>query len=265
MKSDYPSTFDGLYEIIQYLRSPDGCPWDRKQTPDTLKSNFIEEVFECIDAIEKKDSEHVKEELGDVMLLVCLIASIYEERGDFNCGDIFKEINEKMIRRHPHVFSESKVTDSDAVIKQWDQIKADVEGREKPEGTLSNVPKNIPPLERSFHLQKKAAKKGFNWDNTAQVLEKLNEEIEELNVELNATEPLQSALEEEIGDILFTVVNLSRFLKFDPTLALHKANKKFVNRFSHIESRMKELKIPLSGDQITKMEEFWQEAKKLGK
>lgn len=261
-KTDYPPSFRGLYDIVTRLRAPGGCPWDRKQTPDSLKSALIEEVFECIDAIEKNDPSHVREELGDVLLLVSMIARIYEERGDFSQEDVFSEIEEKLIRRHPHVFGEKTIADPDEVVKQWEAIKRDVEGRDREDSLLAGVPKNIPPLERSYHLQKKAAKKGFDWQEAHQVVEKLHEEIGELAELMEAPEPPQDALEEELGDILFSVVNLCRFMNFDPTLALHKANKKFVRRFGHVERRMKEENREISSQEFDRMDALWDEAKK---
>ena len=259
-KAQDPS-FEGLYKIVSTLRNPGGCPWDQKQTPETLKSALIEEAFECIDAIEQGDPPHIKEELGDVMLLVSMILRIYEERGVFTKEDVFLEIGDKLIRRHPHVFAETVIADPKEVVRQWDQIKNDVEGRGK-ENTLSEVPKNIPPLERSYRLQKKAAKRGFDWQEVSQVLTKLQEEINEFQSLLDAPEPSPETLEEELGDILFTAVNLCRFMNFDPTLALHGANKKFIRRFGYVETRMKEESPRPSGEDPNRMEVLWKEAKR---
>lgn len=255
---DYPPSFDGLYEIVRILRNPGGCPWDRKQTPDSLKSSLIEEVFECIDAIEQDDLLCIREELGDVLLLVSLILRIYEERGVFTKEEVFSEIGEKLIRRHPHVFGSASIDGPEDAVRQWEQIKVEVEGRED---GLAKVPQNIPPLERSFRLQKKAAKRGFDWTEAAQVIAKMEEEIGELRSLLEASEPSNKALKEELGDILFTAVNLCRFMNFDPTLALHGANKKFIHRFSCMEAKMKDEDHGPFDGQKDRMEALWKEAK----
>jgi len=258
----YPDNFEGLAQIIQTLRSPGGCPWDRQQTPESLRSSLVEEVFECIDAVEKKDSAHVKEELGDILLLVTMLTSIYEEQNEFSSTDVFRSINEKLIRRHPHVFGNTKIADGASdVVRQWEAIKKEVEGRDQGESILDGVPRNIPPLERSFHLQKKAAKSGFDWEKASQVMEKLQEEIGELQDLLDASEAPQEALEEELGDILFSVVNLSRFLGLDPTIALNRTNKKFVKRFGYLEREMRLAGKDLNKASLPEMDHLWNQAK----
>lgn len=257
----YPDNFEGLSQIIKTLRSPDGCPWDRQQTPESLRSSLVEEVFECIDAVDKKDSGHVKEELGDILLLVTMMTVIYEERNDFDFPEVFRSINEKLIRRHPHVFDGTSVEGTSDVVRQWETIKTEVEGRDQGESILDGVPRNIPPLERSYHLQKKAAKTGFDWEKASQVMEKLQEEIGELQALLDAPEAPQEALEEEMGDILFSVVNLARFLKLDPTIALNRTNKKFVKRFGYLERELRTAGKDLNKEPLTEMDRLWNQAK----
>ncbi len=257
----YPSNFEGLYKIIKILRSPDGCPWDREQTPESLRSAMVEAVFECIDAMEKNDPDHVMEELGDIMLLVTMLTVIFEEQKDFFSHQVFQAINEKLIRRHPHVFGKTSVQGSSEVVRQWEAIKIEVEGRDQGESLLDGVPRNIPPLERSYHLQKKAAKKGFDWETASQVMAKLHEEIGELQELLDAPEASQEALEAEMGDILFSAVNLSRFLKIDPTLALNRTNKKFFSRFGHLEREMKNSGKIMAAESLSEMDRLWNQAK----
>jgi len=257
------SGFSGLYEILTILRSPDGCPWDRKQTRTSMKSDLIEEVYECIDAIDSGDTEHLKEELGDVLLIVSMIMRICEEDGDFPPGEVFSEICEKLIRRHPHVFGEESAEDADQVKKRWEEIKVQVEGRVDHHQYLATVPKNLPPLERAYHLQKKASKVGFDWENTSQVFDKLREEIDELE-ETFRREESQDRRIEELGDTLFSLINISRFLKIDPSLALHGANRKFFNRFHYVENGMKDRGLPLAKEHFTLMDGLWDEAKNRG-
>jgi tetrapyrrole methylase family protein/MazG family protein len=257
----YEATFEGLAQIVSILRSPGGCPWDRQQTPETLRSSLVEEVFECIDAVEKNDAAHVKEELGDILLLVTMLTMIYEEKNDFTFADVFRTINDKLLRRHPHVFGDANVDDAADVVRQWETIKKEVEGRDQGESILDGVPRNIPPLERSYHLQKKAAKTGFDWEKASQVMEKLQEEIGELQALLDAPEAPQEALEEELGDILFSVVNLSRFLKLDPTLALNRTNKKFINRFGYLERELRNAGKDLNNEPLSEMDRLWDQAK----
>ncbi len=253
----YPDSFDGLYSIVSRLRSPEGCPWDRKQTLDSVTSALVEESYETITSIHEDDSPGICEEIGDVMLIVSMLMRIAEESEIFNPQDVFKGINEKLIRRHPHVFGEESISDADDVKKRWDEIKETVEGRKKKSGPHSVSP-GFPPLERSFKIQKKAAKLGFDWPDTEGPYEKIKEEIIEIK---DAVQNDPDSVEAEIGDLLFSVVNLSRKLKIDPATALHRSNEKFLKRFSFVEKEMEKTNKDMHRDNLTLMDEYWNLAK----
>ena len=253
--------FERLYKIIKMLRSDNGCPWDREQTPGSIKENIIEEAYECVDAIIENDTVHVCEELGDLYLLATFESIMYEEDGAFTIDDVFNGICEKLIRRHPHVFSDSEIKNSDEVIHQWEEIKNKVEGRIHHESVLDSVAKHFPPLLKAYKLQKKAAKSNFDWKNINDVMDKLDEEIDELNHAIHAND--QQNIEEEIGDILFTVVNIARFLKVDPSTALIKTNNKFSSRFRFIEQQIKKSGELMNETDIEHLEKLWQEAKNI--
>ena len=260
MKNNYNQKFNELYEIIKILRAPNGCPWDRNQTPFSIKENLIEESYECVEAIIDNDNEHVKEELGDVFLMVTFLSIIYEEESFFTLNDIFDEVCNKLVRRHPHVFGNSKAKDAKEVLHQWEEIKDKIEGRNKMLSVMDSIPNNYPPLLTAFKMQKKAEKKGFDWTNIEDVFNKLEEEKKELKNAIR--EKNEANMEEEIGDLLFTVVNLSRFLDIDPSTALMKTNKKFKNRFKYIEKELKKEEIDISNTKLGKLEELWNQAKK---
>lgn len=254
-----PEAFERLYSIIRRLRAPDGCPWDREQTPESLRGNLLEEAYELVEAINEKDPGHIREEAGDLYLLVTMIAYIYEERGLFTVEDSLKDICEKLIRRHPHVFGSSKADTPDAVVVQWNQIKETLEGRRPKDSVLDAVSRSLPPLERAYKLQKKAAKTGFDWKNAADVFAKFREELDEAE-EARASAD-DRATEEEIGDILFSAVNLSRFLGVDPSLALHGAVERFSSRFRYVEKTMTDRGERLCPEALDRMDELWNEAK----
>lgn len=284
------NAFQRLYTIITILRSEQGCPWDKEQTPLSMRQDLIEETFEAVDAISEEDAAHTKEELGDLMLNATMISYMHEQSGQFSVADVFNELSEKLIRRHPHVFpssegkvcAESSVKTGDQVLNQWDKIKENVEGR-KTECILDEVPGGFPPLLKSFKLQKKAAKKGFDWDNIEEVKAKITEELnevenaaEERNLILKnqdaqpferkstaAADAAQKSLEEEIGDLLFAVVNYARHLGVHPDVALSRTNEKFYRRFSYVQKKMNECNEEMAPGKLTLMDTFWNEAKKL--
>lgn len=250
-------SFKKFYEIIIKLRSPEGCPWDIKQTADSLKGNLLEESYECIEAIANNDDEHIKEELGDVLLLVSMISRIKEEEGAFTFTDVVDSISEKLIRRHPHVFGDIDVKDADEVKKNWNDIKNKIENKDK--SLLEGISKNMPPLERAFRFQKKASGAGFDWIDTESIWEKVYEELEEFRDEtLNCD---KKKMEEEFGDFLFSIVNIGRFMNIDPAIALHRTNEKFLRRFQYVEENMKKNKLELGAENFTQMDGFWDEAK----
>jgi MazG family protein len=240
------------------LRDPGGCPWDAKQTPATIKRYIIEEAYEAVDAVEGGDPAHICEELGDLFFQIVFMARIFEEQGKFNIFDVIAGIATKMIRRHPHIFGDVTVQDAEEVKRNWDQIKATEKQGQPKKSILDDVPRFIPPLERARLLTEAVAKVGFDWSAPAEIVAKLEEEVNELKVEL-ARQNL-SRIGAEIGDLLLVMVNLARFLKIDPDESLRGALKRFVFRFQHIESACqgRELKsVP-----VEEMERYWQDAKK---
>jgi len=254
-------TFKRLYDVVVRLRSPGGCPWDLEQTPSSLRGDLIEETYECVEAIDEQDPGHVKEELGDIFLLATMLAYMYEQEGAFSVSDALEGISEKLIRRHPHVFREPGAgLSSTEVVKNWDRIKVEQEGRKPKDSVLDEV-RGLPPLDRAWKLQKKAARAGFDWPDTAGVIDKIREELEE--VEAAITESKDAALESELGDLLFSVVNLCRFFNIEPSVALQRTNVKFIERFRHVEKRMKENGFEMTAGNLAVMDQFWEEAKKL--
>ncbi len=254
-------SFSNFYEIITRLRSPEGCPWDRKQTAETLKGNLLEESYECIEAISNRDDAHIREELGDVLLLIGMISRIKEEEGSFTFSEVIDEVSEKLVRRHPHVFGEDKINDADEVKKKWEEIKKNVEKKDK--SLLDGISKNMPPLERAYRFQKKASGAGFDWIDTESVWNKVYEELEEFRDESINSD--QDRMEEEFGDFLFSIVNIGRFMKIDPAIALHRTNEKFLRRFQHVEKNMEKENMELGAENFDKMDALWDEAKELEK
>jgi len=234
---DVETAFGKLYEIVKRLRAPDGCPWDRKQNPYTIRTNLIEEAYECVSAIEEQDDENLEEELGDLLLVVTMIAYMKEREGRLQLTRVLKHICSKLIRRHPHVFGDAIKETPDEVIEQWNHIKDHVEGKKPKHSVLERVPRTLPPLERALEIQKKVSKVGFDWDHVSPVWEKLDEEIEELKTAQESRDVHR--IEQELGDILFTLVNLGRLMNIDPTLALNGTNQKFINRFQELERRLR--------------------------
>ena len=249
---------DRLRAIMHRLRAPGGCPWDAEQTHQSIVTNLIEEAYETVDTIEREDHEHLKEELGDVLLQVVFHGEIAEEAGRYNLDDIARGISDKLVRRHPHVFAASDVNTTDGVLQQWDAIKRTEKGdEEKP--FLHGIGKGLPSLLRAAKLQKKASKVGFDWPSAEGVISKISEELEEVKeaIALGSS----AAVEEELGDLLFSVVNLARFRNLDPEVLLMNANRKFESRFSAMESRLKEQSLTLEQATADQMEEMWNASK----
>jgi len=271
------AAFGRLYSIVAKLRAPDGCPWDREQTPASLRGNVVEEAYELVEAIDEGEPAHVAEEAGDLFLLATMIPYMHEEAGDFSVADALAGIGDKLIRRHPHVFGDATAETPDAVLRQWNEIKEKVEGRRKKDSLLDEVSRALPPLERAYKLQKKAAKAGFDWARAGEVWAKAREELAESEeacealyevsqaraADAGAVVEARAALEEELGDLLFSAVNLSRFLKVDPAIALHAANEKFSRRFRYVEKRMAESRLALEPENMAKMDAYWDAAKAL--
>lgn len=250
--------FEELYTVIKTLRGPNGCNWDREQTPRSLRSDLIEETYECIEAIDNKDYKHIQEELGDLYLLVTMLAYMHEQEGKFTVSDSLRGVSEKLIRRHPHVFGDSDAETPEEIIRQWDEIKTEIEGRKPKDSVLDKVSGGLPPLEKSFELQKKAAKVGFDWQHIDHIWDKVHEEIDEVK---NAADKTIDDLESEIGDLLFAVVNISRGYKIDPAIALQRTNNKFTRRFHHIEKEMKLKGKELNSENFEMMDSLWDQAK----
>jgi len=249
---------DRLRAIMHRLRAPGGCPWDAEQTHQSIVTNLIEEAYETVDTIEREDHEHLKEELGDVLLQVVFHGEIAEEAGRYNLDDIARGISDKLVRRHPHVFAASEVNTTDGVLQQWDAIKRTEKGdEEKP--FLHGIGKGLPSLLRAAKLQKKASKVGFDWPSVEGVISKVSEELEEVREAIASGS--SAAVEEELGDLLFSVVNLVRFRNLDPEVLLMNANRKFESRFLAMESRLKEQSLTLEQATADQMEEMWDASK----
>jgi len=249
--------FERLVAIMARLRAPGGCPWDREQSFDSIKPYLLEETYEVLEAIDKRDWPALADELGDLLLQAVFFAQMASEENKFRIDDSIDAIVQKLIRRHPHVFADGSAKTSDDVKRRWDEIKAD-EKKSKGEparGVLESVPRNLPALVEAQQISSKAAGVGFDWENADQVLEKLDEELDEL-AEARAGASREE-LEGEVGDLLFVLVNLARFLKVDPEQALRRTNAKFRKRFAHVEAGVK-----LPGATIDQMEALWQEAKR---
>jgi tetrapyrrole methylase family protein / MazG family protein len=250
--------FQELKKIIDTLRGPDGCPWDKKQTHQSLLPYLYEEANEVIDSIINNDSDHLKEELGDLLLQILLHARISEEEKKFNIDDVIAGLNEKLIRRHPHVFGDKNASNADEVVILWDDIKKEEKKHKTFESILDSIPKNFTPFLRAIKLQKAANKVGFDWKNHKEVLDKVEEEIEELKEAIDKN----TNIEDEFGDILFALVNLARFLKIDSEVAIAKANLRFIKRFNYIEKKISGMGKKFNDFTIDELEAFWQEAKK---
>lgn len=256
--SDTKDAFNELYNVIIKLRGPDGCNWDKEQTPRSLRSDLIEETYECIEAIDNNDYGHTSEELGDLYLLVTMLAYMHEQDGLFTVKETLEGISAKLIRRHPHVFGDSNAETPDEIIRQWDKIKTEIEGRKPKNSVLDKVSGGLPPLEKAFELQKKAAKVGFDWQHIDDIWGKVHEEIDEVK---NAALLCEDELEKEIGDLLFAVVNIARGYEIDPAIALQRTNNKFTRRFHFIEKEMKNMGKELNSENFELMDKFWDQAK----
>ena len=220
----------------------------------------MEEAYECVSAIEEGDDENLKEELGDIFLVTGMMASMKEENGSFYLSEVLEDISAKLVRRHPHVFGDVTKETPDEVLEQWDHIKDHVEGKKPRKSVLERIPRTLPPLERSYMIQEKVSKVGFDWEDTVPVWEKLEEEIRELK-EASKNGDLRH-IESEFGDILFTIVNLGRLMHIDPTLALNGTNQKFITRFQEVEKRLKENGLTAKEADLDQMDKLWNEIKK---
>ena len=256
--------FYGFQRIVKRLRDKDeGCPWDKEQTHESLKRYLIEEAYEALEAIDQKDSDLLSEELGDVMLQVLLHSAIAEEEGDFNIHEVIRKVSEKMVYRHPHVFNKEKDMTSDEVLVQWDELKKKEKNEEYLTDSLKGVSKFYPSLLRAEKLQKKAKKYGFDWDDISYVFTKVLEEVDEIKEALAAGDQIQA--EKELGDLLFSVVNLSRFLKADPELSLNETSDRFISRLSKMEALLEAEKLSFTDLSLEELDKYWEIAKKTEK
>ncbi len=258
--------FNDLREIMEILRSENGCPWDREQTHKSIRNNFIEETYEFVEGIDKDDSDIMKEELGDVLLQVVFHARMSEESGDFNIDDVADGICKKLIYRHPHIFADTLVKNSDEVLKNWDELKKKEKGQKSASDALKSVSKALPSLVRASKIQAKAAKVGFDYGNAEDALAKVREETEEVAAELeNAVSGKSSNLSEELGDLLFAVVNVARLSGVNSEEALYNANEKFERRFAKVEEEAVKQGNKLENMTLEQMDSIWNDVKKAEK
>ena len=248
-----------LLEIMALLRQPGGCPWDAKQTHESIKQNFIEETYEVIEAINKNDKGLLCEELGDIMMQVVFHAQIEKEQGSFDFDDICDGICKKLIIRHPHVFGDVEADTVDKVLSNWDEIKNKTKGRKTVTDSMISVPREFPALMRATKLQKKAADVGFDWDDSSGAFDKLGEEMLELKEAIASGD--KPHIEEEFGDLLFSMVNVSRFIKVDSEEALTKASDKFLNRFSKVEQLASQRGVDMKQAPLEVLDSLWDEVK----
>ena len=252
---------DDFLHIMKLLRSPGGCPWDIEQTHKSIRKNLIEETYEVIEAIDKDDKVLLCEELGDLLMQIIFHTQMEEENGTFTFDDVCDGICKKLIIRHPHVFGDVTVNDSGEVLRNWDEIKLKTKGQKSVGESMQSVPRELPALMRAQKIQQKAAKVGFDWDDVSGALEKVSEETKELK---SAVENSDSANQlEELGDLLFSVVNVSRFLKYDSEEALTFASDKFLARFLKVEELAKEKGIDMKSSSLEELDRLWDEAKTL--
>jgi tetrapyrrole methylase family protein/MazG family protein len=254
---DFYKVYD-LEKLVEILRAPDGCPWDMEQTHESIKRNLLEEAYEAAEAIEENDADHLKEELGDLLLQVLFHARIEQELGGFSLDDVADAVCKKLIYRHPHVFGDRKVKDADQVLTNWDELKRNEKAQKNTSDAMVSVAKNLPALWRAEKIQGKAAKQGFDWPNASGAIAKLEEELEELR---QAVESGKGQLE-ELGDVLFSAVNVARLLGIDPEDALGSSSDKFIGRYARMEKMAENEGKSLDGMTLSEMEKLYEQSKK---
>lgn len=251
------SEFEKLVDIMAALRGEKGCPWDREQTRESLKPFLVEETYEVLEAIDEGNPEKIKEELGDLLFQIIFHCQVARERKEFDINDVISKITEKMIGRHPHVFGEATYETSEEVLKQWEERKKE-EGKSR-ESILEGIPRELPSLLRAHRIQARASRVGFDWKQVEDVVEKLDEELKEFREALERKD--QKEIEDELGDVFFVLVNISRFVGVNPEDALRKTISKFISRFRYIEMKSAEAGKSLSGMSLEEMDALWDEAK----
>lgn len=250
-------SFEDVVELSKYLRSSEGCPWDREQNLETLSSFILEEAYEVIEAIETNDVQELKEELGDLLYQVIFVSQICCEEGKFNVEDVVGELYYKLVRRHPHVFGDQKARDAEEAVRRWHGEKMKEQNRKR---NLLEIPRSMPALLRAQRVGEKASQVGFDWEKTSDVIEKVKEELEELQKAIE--DGKKNPIEKEWGDLLFSLVNLARFLKLDAEVSAHKAIDGFIERFNRIEEKARERNKTLSELMLREMDELWKEVKR---
>ena len=253
--------FEDLLRIMEILRAPDGCMWDREQDHQSIRRNFIEETYEVCEAIDEQDAEHLKEELGDVLLQVVFHTQMEKEKGVFDIGDVADGVCKKLIFRHPHIFGSVEVGSSEEILRNWDALKRVEKHQETDTSALDSVARSLPGLIRAEKLQKKAAKVGFDWENVQGALDKVAEETAELQQAMDGS----GDVEEELGDLLFAMVNVAQHLKVDPERALEKTCDKFISRFASMERQAHAADKTLSDLPIEELDALWNKAKRRNK
>lgn len=255
------AAFDRLLTIMEELREQ--CPWDRKQTMESLRHLTIEETFELSDAILDRDLEEVKKELGDILLHIVFYAKMGDEKNAFDIGQVIRQLNEKLIRRHPHIYGDAVAEDEEAVKQNWEKIKLKEKGNQS---VLGGVPRSLPALIKAMRIQEKARGVGFDWENKGQVWEKVDEEIHEFKETLDAMDkgvPDKEATTAEFGDLLFSLINYARYLEVNPEEALERTNRKFIYRFQYLEEAAKNAGKSLADMSLAEMDVYWEAAKKM--
>ena len=252
---------DDLVAIIKVLRAPGGCPWDREQTHESIKKNFIEETYEVVEAINKQSTDMLREELGDVLLQIVLHSEIESENGNFSFDDVVNDIVQKLVVRHPHVFGEVVANNTAEALNSWDAVKLKTKGQKNQTESMLSVPRELPALMRAQKIQHKAAKIGFDWDNVGGAVDKLYEEIDELKTAMEQGKRFD--IEDEFGDVLFSCVNIARFIDVDSEEALTASTDKFMSRFSLVEQMASEQGIDMKSSSIEELDRLWDKAKKI--
>lgn len=253
--TDYPTSLERLQNILNELRAK--CPWDQKQTLESLQPQTIEELYELVDVIQDKNWNGIKEELGDLLLHILFYAKIAQESNAFDISDVIQSISDKLVNRHPHIYGAVQVKDAEEVKKNWEQIKK----QEGKKSVLTGVPKSLPPMSKAVVIQRKARNAGFDWEENTQVLEKLKEEVNELEQAINLKD--KAEIEAEFGDVFFSMMNLARFIGVDPEKSLEACNQKFIQRFQMMEQLAAERNLKLGAMKLMEMEALWQESKSI--
>ena len=252
-------SFDRLVDVVAMLRSKNGCPWDLAQTHESLKADLIEEAYELIEAIDAKVPKKICDELGDLLMQVMLHSQIATDRNEFSVDEVIENLTEKLVRRHPHVFGSVVATDENEVLENWEEIKRGEEGNKDRKSSLDGIPHSLPSLQRAEKIQKKASRAGFDWDTTEDVLPKLQEEIDEIEESIRNDDITE--IEMEIGDLLFSVVNLCRFLNVQPEEALRKSTRKFVDRFQRMETALERTNKKFKDYDLSTLDQIWEQVK----